>query len=109
MKKQVTIDGKDSDWYEKAIFILKDKKESHIPDHLFWYAEDIIESYLKKNPVELCNKYYNQKQQYIKKEGKKKAYKKKGPNSARMVNLFLDFSLIICGISFIALIVIFYF
>jgi hypothetical protein len=98
MKKQITIDGENSDWYEKAIFILKDKKEPPIPNNLFLYAEYIIENHLKKNPAP----------HYYRVPEKKAEHQKKSSHTARMVDRFFDISLIICGISIIALIVLLY-
>ncbi len=95
MKKQITIDGEKSDWYEKAIFILKDSKQPYIPDNLFLYAEDIVESHLKKNPMV---RSYSSK-------GKKHFHKKQGTEMGRKVDQFFNISLIICGISILGLIV----
>lgn len=97
MKKQITIDGENSDWYEKAVFILKDKEEPSIPDNLFLYAEYIVENHLKKNPIA----FY--------KRGEKKSIKqKKGRYTAKVIDRFFDISLIVCGISVITLIVLLY-
>ena len=96
MKKQITIDGEKSDWYEKAIFILKDSKQPHIPDNLFLYAEDIVESHLKKNPM---IRAYQSKE-------KKHFHKKKDTQMARKIDQFFNVSLIVCGVSVIVLIAI---
>ncbi len=51
MKKQITIDGQQSDWFEKAIFVLKENKPTPIPNNLFQYAEHLVENQLKKTPI----------------------------------------------------------
>lgn len=53
MKKQITIDGQQSDWFEKAIFVLKESKATPIPNNLFQYAEHLVENQLKKMPTML--------------------------------------------------------
>ncbi len=51
MKKEIIIDGKKSDWYKKAIFVLKDDvKNPPMAYKLSSYADELIESYLKKVP-----------------------------------------------------------
>ncbi|WP_069999847.1 hypothetical protein [Cellulosilyticum sp. I15G10I2] len=93
MKKQITIDGENSDWYEKAIFILKESKKPYMPDNLFLYAEHIVENHLKKNPMP-----------YVYKEMERKtAHKKKGNIMAQKIDKFFNISLIICGVGIIAL------
>lgn len=84
MKRQVTIDGDKSDWYEKAVFILKEKEINNIPDNLFLYAENIIENHLKKTPRMIpYNKY------------EKKTF------DAKKIDRFFNISLVVCGITFI--------
>ena len=52
MKRQITIDGTKSDWYEKAIFILKeDANKNKFPKKLSFYADELVENYLKKKPI----------------------------------------------------------
>ncbi len=51
MKKQITIDGQQSDWFEKAVFVLKESKTTPIPNNLFQYAEHLVENQLKKSPI----------------------------------------------------------
>ncbi len=49
MKKEIIIDGKQSDWYKKAVFVLKDGvKNPPLPYKLSTYADELIENYLKK-------------------------------------------------------------
>ena len=50
MPKEIIIDGDNSDWFEKAIFILKDNKKLPRNQNLFEYAEEIIETQIKKMP-----------------------------------------------------------
>lgn len=87
MKKQITIDGEKSDWYEKAIFILKDHQPTSMPDNLFLYAEDIVEDYLKKHSIGATSKN-NQKK------------------IASKINCFYNISLLFCTISIIILLVV---
>lgn len=51
MKKQITIDGGQSDWFEKAVFVLKDNRSVPMSKNLFQYAEQLVETQLKKTPV----------------------------------------------------------
>ncbi len=95
MKKQITIDGENSDWYEKAIFILKDKEPHYVPDNLFLYAEQIVENHLKKNPQGLT---YHSK-------GKTKRVKKEGSSAARFIDYFFNFSLFVCAVSIVIVLV----
>lgn len=49
MSRKVVVNGKQSDWYESATFILKDTgQEYQYPRDIESYAEELIESYLKK-------------------------------------------------------------
>lgn len=48
MKKEIMIDGTASDWFEKAIFILKEEDMSKLPNDLMSYAEEIVEQCMKK-------------------------------------------------------------
>lgn len=47
MKKNIIIEGHKSDWYEKAIFVLKDSKHTQIPKNLVTHADDILEKRMK--------------------------------------------------------------
>lgn len=47
-KREIIIDGQDSDWYERAIFILKDHGHQNRPKNLFKYAEELVENSCKK-------------------------------------------------------------
>ncbi|PHV71216.1 hypothetical protein CS063_05860 [Sporanaerobium hydrogeniformans] len=62
MKKQITLDGENSDWFEKAIFVLKDKPSYMIPNNLFKHAEELIENYMKKNPSKAYINHYEKMQ-----------------------------------------------
>ncbi|MDF2877130.1 MAG: hypothetical protein K0S30_226 [Clostridia bacterium] len=84
MKRQVTIDGDKSDWYEKAVFILKEREINNIPDNLFLYAENIIENHLKKTPGIIPYKKYEKK-----------------TSNAKTIDRFFNISLAVCGITFI--------
>jgi hypothetical protein len=57
VEKQIIIEGKNNDWYKKAIFIVEEKIE--MPPHLnlAHYAEQIIENHMKTNqPIQLPTK-----------------------------------------------------
>ena len=51
MKREITVDGKASDWFEKAVFTLKDEQVKSVPKDLFSYAEELVEKYLKRFPI----------------------------------------------------------
>lgn len=49
MRKKIILDGKNSDWYKRATFILKDQEQPYTyPKSLEMYAEELIENYLKR-------------------------------------------------------------
>lgn len=98
MKKQITINGEKSDWFEKATFILKEENEKKIPRNLLVYAEHLVENYLKKNTGERCKgvEAYNQNIAYTKQkqqiaEAKHAAKKKK--ERAAVIDTILMLSL----------------
>ncbi|MGL4346416.1 MAG: hypothetical protein ACRCTE_14545 [Cellulosilyticaceae bacterium] len=50
MNKQVVIKGREDDWYEKAVFLLK-KEPPHQRMNLASEANYIIGNYMKTNPI----------------------------------------------------------
>ncbi len=50
MSKEIIIDGENSDWFEKAVFTLKDNQKVPYGQGLFEHAEQIVEMKLKKMP-----------------------------------------------------------
>lgn len=93
MKKQVTIDGGKSDWYEKAIFTLRDDvKLEKLPRSLPCYAEELIEGYLKKSSV---RSPYSSK---LQKQVNSSKY-----TSNKGLDYFLNASLVLCACSIIFL------
>lgn len=56
-KREIVLDGKDSDWYEKAIFILKNDSNIKRPGNLLKYAEELIEDSCKKGIVSSQREY----------------------------------------------------
>ena len=124
MKKEIVIDGTASDWFEKATFILKDSSPSQLPNNLVDYAEEIIETHMKRHPskdkmatlkalppVDFTHKqidvyqkaqkaYQNQLQREREKIQKEKEMIKK---RAKHVNTFVMLSLIACILSLVAL------
>lgn len=110
MKKEIVIDGKGSDWFEKATFILKGNDTSHLPKDLFSYAEEIVEKHLKKIP-QVSNFGYMQKgypkmtsSKSIQDEYSKiRVQKEKIQKREKQVNTFLLISLLACALSLIAL------
>lgn len=56
-KREIILDGKDSDWYEKAIFILKNNSNVKRPRDLLKYAEELIEDSCKKGIVSCRQEY----------------------------------------------------
>ena len=110
MKKEIIIDGKGSDWFEKATFVLKGNHGEKLPKDLFSYAEEIVEAHMKKMPQsktrDATSKTYldilvgdgmqNQAQ-------KRKTHKEKMRKREKQVTIFLTISLIACALSLIAL------
>lgn len=47
MRKQIVVEGHKSDWYEQAVFVLKDTNDKKVPNNLLAYADDIAERQLK--------------------------------------------------------------
>lgn len=48
MSRQIKIDGQGSDWYESAVFVVKDTVEKkQIPNNIVSYAEDLLERHMK--------------------------------------------------------------
>lgn len=110
MKKEIVIDGKASDWFEKATFVLKGNDTSHLPKDLFSYAEEIVEKHLKKMPqaathnkvqksyLEMASSYSMQNEYSNRRMQKEKIQRRE-----KHVNTFLAISLIACALSLIAL------
>jgi len=55
VKREITVDGKASDWFEKAVFTLKDEQVKSMPKDLVSYAEELVEKYLKRYPTSSGN------------------------------------------------------
>lgn len=110
MKKEIVIDGKASDWFEKATFVLKEGQSSNLPKDLFSYAEEIVERHLKKMPQAAS---HNQKQKsYLEmasgksiqnEYSKVRMQKEKVQRREKQVYIFLVISLMACAFSLIAL------
>lgn len=48
MNRQIKIDGQATDWYETAIFVLKEKvDQKQLPKNIVSYAEEILERHMK--------------------------------------------------------------
>lgn len=110
MKKEIIIDGKGSDWFEKATFVLKGNDTSNLPKDLFSYAEEIVEKHLKKMPQ--ASSHYQMQKSYpemassksIQNEYSKiRTQKEKIKKREKQVNTFLFISLLACALSLIAL------
>ena len=111
MKKEIVIDGKGSDWFEKATFILKESDTSHLPKDLFSYAEEIVERHLKKMPQGISHQQIPKSyleiasNKSIQNEYSKICMqKKKVQRREKQVTTFLVISLMACALSLIALI-----
>lgn len=118
MKKEITIDGKESDWFERATFILKTNDMEKVPDNLFTYAEEIIESYMKKHPftkskksMQNCEIRPNDKQvdmlTLTKAYNRQMNYKKQQQNRIkreRQIHYFFYISMSLCIFSLLLLI-----
>lgn len=110
MRKEIVIDGKASDWFEKATFVLKGNDRNSLPDDLFSYAEEIVERHLKKtSPIMPYNHMQKsnierEKNKNIQDEYSKiRIQKEKIQRREKHVNTFLAISLIACALSLIAL------
>ncbi len=51
MNREVIIDGKGSDWFEKAVFTLKVNRGVPNSKNLFIYAEELVEASLKNKTM----------------------------------------------------------
>ncbi len=106
MKKQITIDGKQSDWFEKAVFVLKEKEVAQLPANLFLYAEHLVENQLKKNSYKNFPTYKpidEQQGDYLVKKlqaecPKKRSDALKKKRRAQIIDAFLCFSISLCFI-----------
>ena len=105
MKKQITIDGQQSDWFEKAVFVLKENKSTPIPSNLFQYAEHLVENQLKKMPTTFHSTSKNKEASYepytenlrlemIRKNEMLLKHKKR----AKIIDMFLYISISFCFI-----------
>lgn len=110
MKKEIVIDGKASDWFETATFVLKANNKSNLPKDLFSYAEEIVESHLKKMPQvathnEVLKSYAGMgSSKSIQNEySKMRMQKEKVQRREKQVDTFLVISLVACALSLIAL------
>ena len=121
MKKEIIIDGKTSDWFEKATFILKENHVEALPKDLMHYAEQLVENHMKRFPVmdrkvlptvdfthEGLQKYHERERAYeqqVKREYEKLSREKaKIRKRAQYVNTFVTLSIIACFLSIGALI-----
>lgn len=70
-KKVILINGKNSNWYEQVIFIIKESKEKNVPKNLVLEAEKIINEHMEKkyNKSNIYN--YNVKSANKQKNNKK--------------------------------------
>lgn len=121
MKEEIIIDGKTSDWFEKATFILKENHAEDLPKDLMCYAEELVENHMKRFPVrdrkalptvdfthEGLQKYHQFQrayEQHVKREYEKiNKEKEKIRKRAQYVNTFVTLSVIACLLSIGALI-----
>lgn len=48
MSRQIKVDGEGTDWFESAVFILKDQvHKNQIPKNIVSYAEELLEKHMK--------------------------------------------------------------
>lgn len=121
MKKEVIIDGKASDWFEKAIFVLKDTHTEELPKDLFFYAEQLVENHMKKFPtmdrkalptvdfthngLQKYHQVQNAYEQQVKREYEKiRSEKEKLKRREKYINTFVTLSVIACLLSLGALV-----
>ena len=112
MKKQITIDGGQSDWFEKAVFTLKENKSVPMSKNLFQYAEQLVETQLKKaplftrEPVKKVETGYDPYIENLKVEvARKQEILVKKQKRAKLIDTFLYFSISFCFICVICLLV----
>ena len=110
MKKQITIDGGQSDWFEKAVFTLKENKSVPMSKNLFQYAEQLVETQLKKaplstrEPVKKVETGYDPYIENLKVEvARKQEILVKKQKRAKLIDTFLYFSISFCFICVICL------
>ena len=117
LKKEIVIDGSGSDWFEKAVFTLKEEDRSKMPKNLLSYAEELVEKQLKKFPgsVNIKDETSKRLQEIDEKKLLQEAYKVQASYSAlknkekslkrreAQIHCFFILSIGICGISVIAL------
>ena len=112
MSREIIIDGDNSDWFEKAIFTLKDNKKLPRNQNLFEYAEEIVETQIKKMPysnnvqsskvnlsIKDANKLYMEQQRFA-------GFKKAKSNKKRtrcVIDIFLYSTLILAFICIMCL------
>ena len=54
MERRIKVYGEKSDWYKEAIFTLKEPKSSEkLPHNLVEYAEQLIETHMKKGMLKV--------------------------------------------------------
>lgn len=97
MSKKVVLDGKNSDWYEKAIFIVKDEYEEQKNIDFIQCAESIIENYMKTcTPLSL-------QQKTLKKQESKTKRNNQREKSYKWIDSFFAISLCALGIAIVCL------
>lgn len=117
MKKEIIVDGKESDWFEKATFILKEDSNKELPKDVFTYAENIVETYLKKNHIGSSSVSKTTSKETDVKELQQAAYmlqnkysrlqeeKKKLNKQQKMISSFCTVSVTLCLISLAMLVI----
>jgi hypothetical protein len=99
-KKTIVVDGIGSEWYDKAIFVLKkDVIPSQIPKNLMIEAEKIVENHMKKRATgaydSLSKKHDAPKIQAIRSKQKFSAYGYKDNQVNQILNWCLALSCIL--------------
>lgn len=99
----IMVDGKNSGWYEKAIFILTEEgRRSGVSNDMVTEAEKIVETYLKQQlRGETYNKDYKIKDKQTVQKPKGKAT---ASGSFMWLKVLTVMSILICGLSILSFI-----
>lgn len=99
MEKNIIIEGKTNDWYEKAIFVLKDPQTTKVPTNLVAYAEDLLEKRLKTGNYISANPFAGEYTKTNPISINKKVVRASGISNIKWIDDFFGVSLGILGMA----------
>ncbi|MGL6173476.1 MAG: hypothetical protein ACRC1P_02560 [Cellulosilyticaceae bacterium] len=99
MEKNIVIEGKTNDWYEKAVFVLRDPKTTKVPNNLVSYAEELLERSLKTGNYISVNPHAEAYTKTIPLSKHKQVVRASGINNLRWIDDFFGISLGVLGIA----------